>query len=78
MNNISKRGFASMNKDKQKIIASQGGTAAHVLGTAHEFNSEEARSAERKGGASVSKNRSHMAEIGRKGGLARKSKKDSQ
>jgi len=36
------RGFASMDEDKQKEIASKGGKAAHEKGTAHEFDSEEA------------------------------------
>ena len=40
-------------------------------GRAHEFNSEEAREAGRKGGEAVSQNREHMAEIGRKGGQSR-------
>lgn len=46
----SKRGFASMSQDKQRQIASKGGRAAHAKGTAHEFTSEEARAAGRKGG----------------------------
>jgi uncharacterized protein len=45
------RGFASMNPDKQREIASKGGRAAHVQGTAHEWTSDEARAAGRKGGA---------------------------
>lgn len=65
-----KRGFASMDPDKQREIASKGGHAAHERGTAHEFTSEEARAAGRKGGESVSRDRQHMAEIGRKGGKA--------
>ena len=64
------RGFASMDPQRQRQIASQGGRAAHQQGTAHEFNSEEARAAGRKGGEAVSKNRAHMSEIGRKGGEA--------
>lgn len=47
---ISKRGFASMDGDKQREIASKGGQAAHAQGKAHEFSSEEARAAGRKGG----------------------------
>jgi uncharacterized protein len=62
------RGFASMDAMRQREIASKGGRAAHEKGTAHRFNSEEARQAGRKGGESVSANRSHMAEIGRIGG----------
>lgn len=44
------RGFASMSKERQREIASKGGKAAHAKGTAHEFTSEEARIAGRKGG----------------------------
>lgn len=44
------RGFASMDKDKQREIAAEGGRAAHEKGTAHEFTSEEARKAGEKGG----------------------------
>jgi general stress protein YciG len=66
----STRGFASMNPEQQREIARQGGKAAHQKGTAHEFDSEEARAAGRKGGEAVSQNRQHMAEIGRKGGMA--------
>jgi hypothetical protein len=39
------RGFASMDPERQREIASQGGKAAHQKGTAHEFTSEEARRA---------------------------------
>lgn len=46
----SNRGFASMDPEKQREIASKGGRAAHAKGTAHEFTSEEAREAGRKGG----------------------------
>ncbi len=44
------RGFASMDKEKQREIARRGGKAAHVKGTAHQWTSEEARAAGRKGG----------------------------
>ena len=67
----SNRGFASMDPSKQKEIASKGGRAAHAKGTAHEFDSSEAREAGRKGGMAVSRNREHMAAIGRRGGEAR-------
>src|SRR5438105_5089652 len=67
----SNRGFASMDTSKQKEIASKGGKAAHAKGTAHEFDSGEAREAGRKGGMAVSRNREHMATIGRRGGEAR-------
>lgn len=46
------RGFASMDPHKQREIASKGGRAAHVQGTAHEWTSDEARQAGRKGGTS--------------------------
>lgn len=74
-----KRGFASMDAQLQKQIASKGGRAAHAQGVAHEFNSTEAREAGRKGGVAVSRNRQHMAEIGKKGGEAahNKRKKDT-
>lgn len=45
-----KRGFASMDPNKQKEIARKGGRAAHEKGTAHEFSPEEAKVAGRKGG----------------------------
>jgi uncharacterized protein len=45
-----KRGFASMDANRQREIASKGGRAAHRKGTAHEFTPEEARAAGRKGG----------------------------
>lgn len=67
----SKRGFASMDAAKQREIASKGGRAAHSKGTAHEFTSDEARVAGRKGGEAVSRDRAHMAAIGREGGHSR-------
>ena len=45
-----RRGFAGMDPDAQREIASEGGRAAHASGHAHEFTSEEAREAGRKGG----------------------------
>ena len=50
-----KRGFASMDPEKQREIASRGGKAAHEKGTAHEFTSEEAKEAGRKGGKATHK-----------------------
>ncbi len=44
------RGFASMDRARQRDIASKGGKAAHQKGTAHEWTAEEARDAGRKGG----------------------------
>lgn len=44
------RGFASMDRNKQREIAAKGGKTAHQKGVAHEWTSEEAREAGRKGG----------------------------
>ena len=44
------RGFASMDPEKQRRIASKGGKAAHAKGVAHQWTSEQARVAGRKGG----------------------------
>ena len=44
------RGFASMDRARQREIASKGGKRAHAKGTAHEWTSEEARQAGSKGG----------------------------
>lgn len=51
------RGFAAMHPDHVKAIARKGGKAAHTAGTAHEFNSDEARAAGRKGGIKTHANR---------------------
>ena len=71
------RGFASMDPQRQREIASQGGRAAHQKGTAHQFNPDEARAAGSKGGqAAHRKGTAHeftsqeAREAGRKGGLA--------
>jgi len=45
-----RRGFAAMDRAKVREIASKGGKQAHIQGTAHQFTSEEARSAGSKGG----------------------------
>jgi uncharacterized protein len=73
----SNRGFASMDPNRQREIASQGGKAAHQKGTAHEFTTEEARQAGSKGGqAAHEKGTAHefdseeAREAGRKGGQA--------
>ena len=54
------RGFASMDRVKQREIASKGGKAAHQKGTAHEWTSEEAREAGRKGGMASHRRRKEM------------------
>ena len=54
--NTANRGFASMDPAQQREIASQGGRASHQKGTGHEWNSQEAREAGRKGGLARGKN----------------------
>jgi len=59
------RGFAAMDPQAQRAIAAKGGRAAHQKGTAHEFTSEEARIAGRKGGeASRGGRRSNVSSEG--------------
>ena len=60
------RGFASMDRNKQREIASKGGKAAHQKGTAHEWTSEEAREAGRKGG--MASHRRKQQQQGESGG----------
>lgn len=60
------RGFASMDRSKQREIASKGGKAAHQKGTAHEWTSEEAREAGRKGG--MASHRRKQEQMGGSGG----------
>jgi uncharacterized protein len=56
-NQQSGRGFAAMDPEEQRDIASRGGKAAHEKGTAHQFNSDEAREAGAKGGKARQGNR---------------------
>jgi general stress protein YciG len=51
-----RRGFAVMDRDKQREIAAKGGRAAHEKGTAHRWSEEEAKEAGRKGGAASHRN----------------------
>ena len=51
-----RRGFAVMDRDTQREIASKGGRAAHLKGTAHRWTEEEAKQAGRKGGAASHRN----------------------
>ena len=60
-----------MDSARQREIARMGGRASHEKGKAHQFTPEEARAAGRKGGEAISRNRQHMAEIGRRGGMRR-------
>ncbi|MES2214218.1 MAG: KGG domain-containing protein [Patescibacteria group bacterium] len=61
--NSSNRGFASMDSDRQREIASEGGRVAHERGTAHEWDSEEARRAGQKGGQQRSQNSSNSGDM---------------
>lgn len=51
----SRRGFAGMDESRQREIAAKGGREAHRRGTAHEWTSEEAKAAGRKGGQARAK-----------------------
>jgi len=50
-----------MDRGKQREIASKGGKAAHQKGTAHEWTSEEAREAGRKGGMASHRRKQEQA-----------------
>ncbi|MCL2450441.1 MAG: KGG domain-containing protein [Polyangiaceae bacterium] len=56
------RGFAAMDRKLVSEIARKGGKAAHSAGTAHEFTSEEARVAGRKGGRATHAKRRKLVE----------------
>lgn len=64
------RGFAAMTPAARSDIARKGGQAAHAAGTAHQWTSEDAKAAGRKGGLTSSADRARMAEQGRRGGIA--------
>lgn len=59
---VKKRGFAAMDKDKQREIARSGGKAIAT-------KSDHMKEIGKLGGKKTSQNRDHMAEIGRRGGL---------
>ncbi|WP_040845315.1 general stress protein, partial [Nitrospirillum viridazoti] len=76
-NGTSNRGFASMDEDKQRDIASKGGSSVPDEKRSFSQDHELAAEAGRKGGASVpdekrsfSQDRELAAEAGRKGGEA--------
>jgi general stress protein YciG len=71
------RGFASMDRSKQREIASKGGKAAHQKGTAHEWTSEEAREAGRKGGM-ASHRRKQEQQLPEVGALAENSDSNAE
>lgn len=58
----SNRGFAAMDPARQREIAREGGRAAHNQGVAHQWTSEEAREAGRKGGQNSRGRRSNTSE----------------
>ena len=57
-----------MDRARQREIASKGGKAAHQKGTAHEWTSEEARDAGRKGGLASHRRRREQKEPHNHGG----------
>ena len=59
-----KRGFAAMDPEKRREAQRLGGLTTQRLGKAHTFTLEELR----KGGHAVSRDRTYMAAIGRRGG----------
>jgi general stress protein YciG len=65
------RGFASMDRSKQRDIASKGGKAAHQKGTAHEWTSEEAREAGRKGGMASHRRKQEQQQMPDSNAIAR-------
>lgn len=80
-----RQGFASMDPERQREIASQGGKAAHAKGTAHRFTPDEAREAGRKGGqAAHAKGSAHQftpeeaRKAGQKGGKTRAKRSDEE
>lgn len=70
-NSTKKIGLANVSPERRAQIAAMGGRKAHATGKAHRFTSEEAAQAGRKGGHAVSRDREHMAKIGRVGGSRR-------
>lgn len=74
-----RRGFAVLSPERMREIASLGGKAAHNKdngATAHEFTTETARDAGKKGARALLEKygREHMRKIGRVGGRMRKEK----
>ena len=67
-------GFATLTPDELRACGSRGGKRAQENGTAHRYTSETAKEAGRKGGLAVSRNREHMAAIGRRGGARARQK----
>lgn len=64
----SERGFGSMDPQRQREIASEGGRASHESGKAHEFTPEEAREAGKKSHSGQSSDKGNQQGGGRSGG----------
>jgi len=62
---VTPRGFAAMDEQRRREVASLGGRIAHARGRAHRFTPEEARKAGQKGGSQINRNRKQMAELDR-------------
>jgi uncharacterized protein len=61
---IRDRGFASQTLEERRRIAQKGGRAAHAQGRAHEWNTDTAREAGKKGGAAMAAKREHDRRTG--------------
>lgn len=79
------RGFGSLSKERRAQIASLGGKAAHAKGTAHQYNSDEARAAGMKGGrAAHARGTAHKFSseegraAGQKGGASKRSSAEGE
>lgn len=59
-----KRGFAAMDPEKRRAIASLGGKRAHEMGVAHCFDTDKAREAGTKGGRAFHKKRGRTVIVG--------------
>ena len=66
-----------MDRTKQREIASKGGKAAHQKGTAHEWTSEEAREAGRKGGMASHRRKQQQSGDAMSGGTELENPHDS-
>lgn len=64
------RGLAALSPTRRREIAAMGGRTAQAMGKGNQFTSAQARSAGKKGGRAISKDKKHMAAIGAKGGSA--------
>ena len=72
-----KRGFGSMDPERQREIARLGGQASAASPRGHRFRGKKAREAGRKGGLAISQDREHMSEFGTRGGKAKKTREGS-